>query len=97
MKLPPTDIESRVAPTTELSTGPVERPLADCVRDAMEMYFDALGDNRTTGLHEMVLRQVERPLIEVVLTRTRGNQSTAAQILGLSRGTLRKKIREYGL
>lgn len=73
------------------------RPLSQCVRDAMEDYFDTLGDQEITGLYQMVMREVERPLLLCVLERTGGNQSVAAQILGVSRGTLRKKMREHGL
>lgn len=63
----------------------------------MEDYFDTLGDQEITGLYQMVMREVERPLLLCVLERTGGNQSVAAQILGVSRGTLRKKMREHGL
>lgn len=97
MKGPRTEMDGDPGTVADFSTADQARPLADCVRDAIEQYFDTLGDHDTTGLHQMVLREVERPLIEVVLARTRGNQSSAAQILGLSRGTLRKKIRDYGL
>ena len=73
------------------------RPLRDCVRDALDAYFNALGDHDTAGLYQMVLREVERPMLERVMAHTGGNQSGAAHILGISRGTLRKKLREHNL
>lgn len=60
-------------------------------------YFAMLGDEIPTGLYELVLEQVERPLLTVVLEQTRGNQTKCAQILGLNRGTLRKKLKAYDL
>jgi Fis family transcriptional regulator len=72
-------------------------PLRDCVRDAVEHYFAQLGDHPAGGLYELVLREVEAPLLACVLRHARGNQSRAAQILGINRGTLRKKLLEYGI
>ena len=84
-------------PPGDAGQGASARPLAQCVSDAMADYFDALGDEETTGLYQMVMREVERPLLLSVLERTGGNQSAAAHLLGMSRGTLRKKLREHGL
>ncbi len=63
----------------------------------MEDYFDHLEEEQTTGLYELVLREVEAPLLKVVMEQTKNNQSTASQVLGLNRGTLRKKLKEYKL
>ena len=63
----------------------------------MEAYFADLNGTQAQGVYQMVLREVERPLLEVVLKHTRGNQTKAAEILGINRGTLRKKLREHGL
>jgi Fis family transcriptional regulator len=64
----------------------------------MDKYFDDLGDAQLThNLYELVLREVEAPLMEAVLKHTDGNQSEAATMLGLNRGTLRKKMKQYGL
>ncbi|TSE26070.1 DNA-binding protein Fis [Tepidimonas sediminis] len=71
--------------------------LPDCVRASLEAYFATLGDTEPANLHEMLVRAVERPLLEVVMARARGNQSRAAQWLGLNRNTLRKKLLEHGL
>jgi len=71
--------------------------LSDAVTIAMEEYFDHLEEEQTTDLYQFVLREVEAPLLTVVMERTKNNQSTASQILGLNRGTLRKKLKEHKL
>ena len=60
-------------------------------------YFNKLDGQATSAVYNMVMAEVEAPLIETVLAYTNGNQSQAAEILGLSRGTLRKKIAEYNI
>ncbi|MBK5970442.1 hypothetical protein CCR91_17195 [Thiorhodovibrio winogradskyi] len=72
-------------------------PLRDCVRSAMQSYLARMGDHHIDNLHRFVLDEVERPLVETVLHHCNGNQTLAARILGMSRGTLRKKISQYGL
>ena len=72
-------------------------PLRVCVRNALENYFRHLDGHPTSGLHQFVLAEVEAPLLEAVLEHTGGNQSRASQILGLNRGTLRKKLKDYDL
>jgi len=72
-------------------------PLRECVRSAMVNYFDHLDGHSTSGLHRMVLNEVEVPLLEAVLSYTGGNQTQAAEVLGINRGTLRKKLKEYNL
>ena len=62
------------------------------VEQALESYFACLDGSQPSDLYAMVLREVETSLINYVLKRTNNNQSTAAEILGISRGTLRKKI-----
>ncbi len=71
--------------------------IKDAVSRAMEQYFNHLGDQNATKLYDMVLHQVEPALLSSVLNHTGGNQSKAAQALGLNRGTLRKKLLQYGL
>ncbi|HHZ87614.1 MAG TPA: DNA-binding transcriptional regulator Fis [Chromatiaceae bacterium] len=70
-------------------------PLRDCVRQSIETYFETLSGQSASGLYQMVLAEVEKPLIETVMNHTAGNQTHAADILGLSRGTLRKKLAEH--
>lgn len=71
--------------------------LSEAVTIAMEDYFDHLEDELPRDLYQFVLREVESPLLKVVMERTKHNQSTASQVLGLNRGTLRKKLKEHKL
>src|ERR1700757_1424407 len=73
------------------------QPLHDSVRQALESYFSQLKGQVPNNLYEMVLSEVEMPLMEAVMEYTKGNQSRAAILLGLSRGTLRKKLKIYGM
>ena len=72
-------------------------PLGECVRDALDRYFGRLDGHAAADLYQMVIAEVERPLMESVMHYTRGNQTRAAQVLGISRSTLRKKLALYGL
>jgi Fis family transcriptional regulator len=74
-----------------------ENEIARCVRRAMDGYFRDLDGEKPCAIYDMVISSVERPLIEVVLHRVSGNQTLAAQLLGLNRNTLRKKIKAYGI
>ena len=71
--------------------------LSDHVRLAMRAYFARLDGHEATNLYAMVLDEVEKPLIETVLEQCGHNQSKAAQVLGLSRSTLRKKMTQHGI
>lgn len=72
-----------------------ENELARCVRQTLEGYFRDLDGEVPTGVYDMVIHCVEKPLIEVILTYTGGNQTIASDILGLNRNTLRKKIQTH--
>lgn len=74
-----------------------QQTLRDHVEQAMRSYFANLGGEQVTDVYDMVLAEVEAPLLEVVLEYTRGNQTRASEILGLNRGTLRKKLKDHGL
>ena len=74
-----------------------DNEIARCVRKAMDAYFRDLDGERPGAIYDMVLCSVEKPLIEVVLTKVGGNQTQAAQLLGLNRNTLRKKMKAYGI
>ncbi len=65
--------------------------------DALEQYFESLNGDRPGDLYDLVMGEVERPLFKAVMDYTHGNQSQAAGILGINRGTLRKKLRSYSL
>lgn len=72
-------------------------PLHTHIQHAVERYFQTLDGEEPSGVYDLFLEQLERPLLEVILLHTRGNQSKTAQILGLNRGTLRTKLKTYGL
>jgi len=65
--------------------------------EALGAYFNTLNGHKPGRLYEPVMREVEMPLFKSVMDYAEGNQSRAASILGINRGTLRKKLREYGL
>jgi Fis family transcriptional regulator, factor for inversion stimulation protein len=71
--------------------------LHDCVRASLEDYFRDLNGTDPAGLHDMLVKAVEKPLLEVVMEQAQNNQSRAAQWLGLNRNTLRKKLLEHQL
>jgi Fis family transcriptional regulator len=72
-------------------------PLRSHTERALHDYFASLNGHRPAHLYDMVLREVEEPLFRAVLDYAAGNQSRAATILGINRGTLRKKLRALGL
>ena len=74
-----------------------KQSLQDCVRENVETYFADLEGTDPANVHDMLMRAVEKPLLEVVMARAQHNQSRAAQWLGLNRNTLRKKLLEHGL
>jgi Fis family transcriptional regulator len=74
-----------------------EIPLRGHTEQALSDYFDSLNGHRPGRLYDLVMREVELPLFQAVMDYAHGNQSRAATILGINRGTLRKKLREYGL
>ena len=71
--------------------------LRDNVRRAMDNYFHHLEGQETSGVYEMVLSEIEAPLLESVMQYTRNNQSKSALVLGINRGTLRTKLKRYGM
>lgn len=71
--------------------------LRDHVRRALQEYFSSLEETVPTGIYNLVLAEVEAPLLETVMKQTKGNQSQAASWLGLNRGTLRKLLLKYDL
>ena len=69
--------------------------LSDCVRKSLERYFKDLDGETPRSVYDMVLKNVEKPMLEAILHRAEGNQTTAAEMLGINRNTLRKKIQQY--
>ena len=74
-----------------------QNKLHDCVRVSMEDFFHDLNGTDPDNLHEMLVKAVEKPLLEVVMEQAQHNQSRAVQWLGLNRNTLRKKLLEHKL
>ena len=74
-----------------------KKPLYKHTEEALSDYFKSLNGDRPGDLYDLVIGEVERPLFKAVLDYTQGNQSEAACILGINRGTLRKKLRTYSL
>jgi Fis family transcriptional regulator len=72
-------------------------PLRSLTEQALDTYFASLNGHAPGQLYDLVLREVEEPLFRAVLDYSAGNQSRAADILGINRGTLRKKLRVYGI
>ena len=74
-----------------------ENTLRSEVEKALRRYFDHIEEEPVTDLHRMVISEVEIPLFEAVMKHTGNNQSKASVMLGLNRGTLRTKLKGYGL
>jgi Fis family transcriptional regulator len=74
-----------------------KKQIEETVRSSLEVYFRDLRGTEPDGLHDMMVRIVEKPLLEVVMAHADHNQSKAAQWLGLNRNTLRKKLLEHKL
>ncbi|MBS1270019.1 MAG: DNA-binding protein Fis [Gammaproteobacteria bacterium] len=75
----------------------VQVPLCQSVRRSLKRYFKDLNGEEPVKLHEMVITEVEKPLLEMVMERAERNQTRAAKMLGINRNTLRKKLKFYDL
>ncbi len=71
--------------------------LGECVRATLERYFQDLDGEKPSDIYHMVLSQVERPMLEVVMRQANGNQTAAAELLGINRNTLRRKLQDNQL
>jgi Fis family transcriptional regulator len=74
-----------------------KKHIEECVRENLEGYFKDLRGVAPTAMYDMILQVVERPLLETVMTHAEGNQSRAAEWLGINRNTLRRKLVEHKL
>ena len=72
-----------------------KKKIEECIRDSLEQYFKDLRGAEPHSVHEMVIRTVEKPLLEVVMRHADGNQSRAAEWLGINRNTLHRKLTEH--
>jgi Fis family transcriptional regulator len=74
-----------------------KQPLRTSVQSALELYFRDLDGHDADGVYDMVVGQVEQAMLESIMQHTRGNQTRAAEVLGINRSTLRKKLKLHGL
>jgi Fis family transcriptional regulator len=74
-----------------------ENELTSTVRKVMRQYFKDLDGEKASGIYDMVVLAVEKPMLEVVMFQAQGNQTRAAELLGMNRNTLRKKLHQHGL
>lgn len=83
------------------SHSPLDRPQTHTLRDhvslTVKQYLDALDGEMTTDVYQMVLSEVEAPLLQEIMSYTNDNQTRASVMLGLNRGTLRKKLKQYNM
>jgi len=82
---------------TPVQAAASEPSLSNAVEAAVKNYMEAMESQEITDLYELVLSEIEAPLLATVMKRIGHNQSRASTMLGLNRGTLRKKLRKYGL
>jgi len=74
-----------------------ESELAACVRKVLTQYFRDLDGETASNVYDMVIQCAEKPCLEIVLDKAGGNQSRAAEMLGINRNTLRKKMQQHGI
>jgi Fis family transcriptional regulator len=74
-----------------------KKHIEECIRDTLEAYFRDLRGTEPHSVHDMVMSAVEKPLLDVVMKHAEGNQSRAAEWLGINRNTLRRKLLEHKL
>lgn len=93
--------QNLTSPFTTTVTTPsqtqAQKPLRLSVKQAVNKYLKDLNNQDIDNLYELVLAEIEAPLLEEVMTYTRGNQTRAANLMGINGGTLRKKLKQYGL
>jgi Fis family transcriptional regulator len=74
-----------------------KKHIEECIRDTLESYFKDLRGAEPHSMHEMIMNTVEKPLLDVVMKHAEGNQSRAAEWLGINRNTLRRKLIDHKL
>ena len=94
------DSSKKAEPLATADEGSMPRKgqtLRECVTSSLNDYLTKVDSEHISELYELVLSEVEAPLLESVMQYTRSNQSKASAMLGLNRGTLRKKLKKYGM
>lgn len=89
--------DALVVSTLNAQSQVTNKPLRDSVKQALKNYLAQLNGQDVNDLYELVLSEVEHPMLDMVMQYTRGNQTRAANLLGINRGTLRKKLKKYGM
>lgn len=84
-------------PTVNAQDQVTQKPLRDSVKIALKNYLAQLNGQDIDDLYELVLAEVEQPMLDMIMQYTRGNQTRAATMMGINRGTLRKKLKKYGM
>ena len=74
-----------------------KRHIDECIRDSLEVYLKDLRGSQPHDMYDMLMRVVEKPLLDVVMNHAEGNQSKAAEWLGINRNTLRRKLLDHKL
>jgi Fis family transcriptional regulator len=74
-----------------------KKHIDDCIRSTLEQYFKDLRGTEPAGVHDLILNAVEKPMLDVVMKHAEGNQSKAAEWLGINRNTLRRKLLDHKL
>ncbi len=74
-----------------------QKNIEDCIRESLEQYFRDLDGTEPSQVHAMIISAVEKPMLQVVLQHADGNQSRAAEWLGINRNTLRRKLLDHKL
>jgi Fis family transcriptional regulator len=92
-------MRSRLQPKhrSRADSEPRDNELSSTVRKVMRQYFRDLDGEKCTGIYDMVVAAVEKPMLEVVMFQAQGNQTRAAEMLGVNRNTLRKKLQQHGI
>lgn len=75
----------------------LDSSLSETVRRTLQDYLDTLGGHEPSNIYRLVQDEVERPMLEVIMRYTHGNQSKAAQYMGINRATLRTKLKRHNL
>jgi Fis family transcriptional regulator, factor for inversion stimulation protein len=71
--------------------------IQEVIQKSLEDYFNDLGEQQPSNIYNMMVQTVEKPILTMVMQRAAGNQSQAAEMLGINRNTLRKKLQQHGL
>ena len=96
-KSPASGKKAKLKKKNEFEVQSRNRLLRNFTEDAMRSYFKSLNGHKPADIYKLVLGEVEPPVLRSVMEYTEGNQTLAAEILGLNRATLRKKLKQYQL